>query len=52
VIGSFLSMEILCGFSEMIILVDKIGDWAWQLVKSREYWMRRLIVVWIVNLEL
>jgi hypothetical protein len=45
-------MEVLCGFSEMIIIVGIIGDRAGQLGKSGEYLMGRLRVVWIVNLEL
>jgi hypothetical protein len=51
-IGLFLSMKVLCGFSEMIILVGIIVDWAGQLGESGEYWMGRLRVVWIVNSEL
>jgi hypothetical protein len=52
VIWPFLSMEVLCGFSEMIILVGIIGDRAGQLGESGEYWMGRLRVVWIINSEL
>jgi hypothetical protein len=37
VIGPFLSMEVLCGFSEMIIVVGIIGDRAGQLGESGEY---------------
>jgi hypothetical protein len=37
VIGPFLSMEVLCGFSEMIILVGIIGDQAGQLEENGEY---------------
>jgi hypothetical protein len=44
VIGPFLSIEVICGFSEMIILVGKIGD-PGQLGESGEYWMGRLRVV-------
>jgi hypothetical protein len=51
-IGPFLSMEVLCGFSEVIILVGIIGDRVEQLGESGEYWMGRSRVVWIVNLEL
>jgi hypothetical protein len=51
-IGHFLSMEVLCGLSEMIILVCIIGDRVGQLGESGEYWMGRLRVVWIVNLEI
>jgi hypothetical protein len=45
-------MEVLCGFSEMIILVGIIGDRMGQLGESGEYWMGRLRVVWIINSEL
>jgi hypothetical protein len=51
-IGLFLSMEVLCGFTKMIILVDIVGDWAGQLGESEEHWMIRLRVVWIINSEL
>ena len=51
-IGPFLSMEVLCGFSEMIILVGIIGDRMGQLGESGEYWMGRLRVGWIVHSEL
>jgi hypothetical protein len=40
VIGPFLSMEVLCGFSKMIEDDGKIGDRAGQLGESGEYWMR------------
>jgi hypothetical protein len=43
VIGPFLSMEVLCGFSEMIIVVGIIGDRAGQLGESVEYWMGRRV---------
>jgi hypothetical protein len=33
-------------------MVGIIGDRVEQLGKSGEYWMKRLRVVWIVNLEL
>jgi hypothetical protein len=52
VIWPFISMEILCGFSKMVGNVGIIGYWAGQLGETREYWMRRLRVVWIVNSEL
>jgi hypothetical protein len=39
VIGPFLSMEVLCGFSKMKENDDLIGDWVGQLGKSGEYWM-------------
>jgi hypothetical protein len=45
-------MEVLCGFSKMIENVGIIGDRVGQLGDTREYWMERLIVVWIVNSEL
>jgi hypothetical protein len=45
-------MELLCGFSEMIILVGIIGDRVGQLGESGEYWMGRLRVAWIINSEL
>jgi hypothetical protein len=45
-------MEVLCGFSEMIILVGIIRDRAGQLGESGEYWMGRLRVVWIINSKL
>jgi hypothetical protein len=51
-IGPFVSMEVLYGFSEMIILVVIIGDQAGQLGESGEYWMGRLRVVGIINSEL
>jgi hypothetical protein len=41
VIGSFLSMDVLCGFSKMIENVGIIGDHARKLGKSGEYWMER-----------
>jgi hypothetical protein len=37
VIGPFLSMEVLCGYSKMIDNVGIIGDRARQLGESREY---------------
>jgi hypothetical protein len=52
VIWPFISMEILCGFSKMVGNVGIIGYRAEQLGETREYWMRRLRVVWIVNSEL
>jgi hypothetical protein len=39
-------------FSKMIILVGIIGDRVGQLGESGEYWMGRLKVAWIENLEL
>jgi hypothetical protein len=33
-------------------MVGIIGDRAWQLGENGEYWMGRLRVVWIINLEL
>jgi hypothetical protein len=45
-------MKLLCGFSEMIILVDIIGGRMGQLGESGEYWIGRLKVVWIINSEL
>jgi hypothetical protein len=45
-------MEVLCGFSEMIILVGIIGDRMGQLGESGEYYMERLRVIWIINSEL
>jgi hypothetical protein len=41
VLGPFLPMEVLCGFSKMIIIVGIIGDWAGQLGEIGEYWMGR-----------
>jgi tyrosyl-tRNA synthetase len=41
VIGPFLPMEVLCGFSKMIIVVCIIGDQTGQLGDSGEYWMGR-----------
>jgi hypothetical protein len=41
VMGTFLSMEVLCGFSKMIENVGIIRDRAGQLGKSGEYWMGR-----------
>jgi hypothetical protein len=52
VIGSFLSMEVLCDFSEMIIMVGIVGDQVGHLWENGEYWMGRLRVVWIINSEL
>jgi hypothetical protein len=43
VIGPFLSMEVICGFSEMIIIVGIIEDRAGQLGESGEYWMGRRV---------
>jgi hypothetical protein len=43
-IGPFLAIEVLCGFSEMIILVGIIGDQAGQLGEIGEYWMGSLRV--------
>jgi hypothetical protein len=43
VIGPFLSMEVLCGFREMITVVGIIGDRAGQLGESAEYWMGRRV---------
>jgi hypothetical protein len=37
VIGPFISMEVLCGFSKMIKNVDIIGDRARHLEKNDEY---------------
>jgi hypothetical protein len=37
VIGPFLSMEVLCGFSKMLENVGIIGDQTAQLGKSGEY---------------
>jgi hypothetical protein len=51
-IEPFLSMDVLYGFSEMIILGGIIGDRAGQLGEIGEYWMRRLRVVRIVNSKL
>jgi hypothetical protein len=51
-IGPFLSMEVLCGFSKMIENVGIIRDQTGQLGKNGEYWMGRLRMVWIINLEL
>jgi hypothetical protein len=51
-IGPFLSMEVLCGFSKMIENVGIIRDRTGQLGKNEEYWMGRLRMVWIINLEL
>jgi hypothetical protein len=52
VIGSFLSMEVLCDFSEMIIVVGIVGDQVGHLWENGEYWMGRFRVVWIINSEL
>jgi hypothetical protein len=41
VIGHFLSMEVLCGFSKMIENGGIIGDRVGQLGESGEYWMGR-----------
>jgi hypothetical protein len=50
-IEPFLSIEVLCGFSKMVrnggIIRDRVG----QLGESGDYWMGRLIVVCITNLE-
>jgi hypothetical protein len=43
VIGPFLSIEVLCVFSEIIIIVGIIGDRAGQLGESGEYWMGRRV---------
>jgi hypothetical protein len=40
-IGAFLSMEVLCGFSKMKENDDLIGDRAGQLGEREEYWMGR-----------
>jgi hypothetical protein len=40
-IGSFLSMEVPCGFSKMVENDGIIGDWMRQLGESGEYWMGR-----------
>jgi hypothetical protein len=45
-------MEVLCRLSKMIKIVGIIGNRARQLEESVEYWMGRLRVVWIINLEL
>jgi hypothetical protein len=37
VIWPFISMEVLCEFSNMVRNVGIIGDWAGQLGESREY---------------
>jgi hypothetical protein len=42
VIGPFLSMEVLCGFSKMIENVGIIGDRMGELRESEEYWMGML----------
>jgi hypothetical protein len=52
VIGPFLSMEVLCGFSMMIENVGIIGDRVGQLEECGQYWMGRLRVDWITNSEL
>jgi hypothetical protein len=36
-IGPFLSIEVPCGFSELIIVIGIIGDQVGQLGESREY---------------
>jgi hypothetical protein len=40
-IGPFLSMEVLCDFTNMIENVGINRDWVGQLGKSGEYWMGR-----------
>jgi hypothetical protein len=52
VIGPFLSMEVIRGFSKMIENVGIIRDRAGQLEENGEYWIGRLRVVWIINSEL
>jgi hypothetical protein len=39
--------EVLCGFSEMIIIVGIIGDQVGQLGESGEYWMGRRVSGWV-----
>jgi hypothetical protein len=43
VIGPFLSMEVLYGISQMIIIVGIIGDTSGQLGESEVYWMGRRV---------
>jgi hypothetical protein len=50
--GTFISMEVLCGFSKIIENVVIIRDRVGQFEESGEHWIERLIVVWIINSEL